>query len=532
MFILPDLSATMESAVPATVATLANHGAVDLDALLRQAEGLLVQSRTVVLWTYYLALGSLSLLGLHRLHLLVIAHRSQRATAREAPVGVALEAEPPTVLVQLPLFNERSVAARLIDACAQFDYPKDRFQIQVLDDSTDNTSQVVAERVAHWQRLGIEIEHLRRRERAGYKAGALQAGLRETTSDLVAVFDADFDPDPDFLRRLVPRFGDSEVGMVQARWDYANRSDTLLNEVQALLLDGHFLIEHQARAAKGAFFNFNGTAGIWRRTAIDDGGGWQHDTVTEDLDLSYRAQLAGWRFEYAGAVGVRSDLPETLAAYRGQQRRWTKGSAQTLRKLSRPILRSPIGWRRKVEAFAHLGANLGYPLTVLVALLLPLVITIRHLGFEPEMLRYDLTMLLFGTASVCAFYLGAARQRGLSLLRGIFLLPALLALCMGLAWHNAKACLDGLRAQGGVFERTPKGDYRPRRPFPWGESLLTLYLGCALLALASAGAWVGLPFLALFVVGFASTASVLWRRQKPVPSRSETVAPVEGLVDR
>lgn len=513
MFILPDLSLS----------------SLDLEALARQAELLLLQGRGGVLWTYYLALGALSLVGLHRLHLLRIAQASRPAS----PVPeVISEADLPTVLVQLPLFNERSVAARLLDACARLDYPRTHLIIQVLDDSTDTTSQIVAARVAHWQRQGVQIEHRRRTDRTGYKAGALQQGLEAVSSDLVAVFDADFDPDPDFLRRLVPHFRDEGVGMVQARWDYANRYDTLLTEVQALLLDGHFLVEHQARASKGAFFNFNGTAGLWRRQAIEDGGGWQHDTVTEDLDLSYRAQLAGWRFVYAGSVGVRSDLPETLAAYRGQQRRWTKGSAQTLRKLSGTLWSAPIGARRRIEAFAHLGANLGYPLTVVVALLLPLVVTIRHFGFEPEMLRVDLLMLLFGTLSVCAFYLGAGHRRGLPWSRTVLLLPALLALCMGLAWHNAKACLEGLRSRGGEFERTPKGAYRPRRPIPWGESLLTLYLGCALLSLASVGAWIGLPFLALFVTGFASTASVLWRRQKPEGPRSETVATVEGLVDR
>lgn len=516
MFILPDLFA-------------ATAPAMELDALLRQGEILLLQAREQILWAYYVALGGLSLIGLHRLHLLRVPR--QGPPDLEA-AGGAPTSEPPSVLVQLPLFNERSVAARLIDSCARLDYPRSRLRIQVLDDSTDATSQVVAERVAHWQRHGVQIEQRRRTARTGYKAGALQEGLEATDSELVAVFDADFDPDPDFLKRLVPTFADPGIGMVQARWDYANRNDTLLTEVQGLLLDGHFLIEHEARASQGAFFNFNGTAGIWRRRAIEDGGGWQHDTVTEDLDLSYRAQLAGWRFVYAGDVGVRSDLPDTLAAYRGQQRRWTKGSAQTLRKLSGILWRAPIGWRRRSESFAHLGANLGYPLTILVALLLPLVVAIRHLGFEPQMLRWDLAMLLFGTVSVCAFYLGAGRRRGLPWTRTALLLPALLALCMGLAWHNAKASFEGLRSRGGEFERTPKGAYRPRRPVPWGESILTLYLGCSLLALASAGAWTGLPFLALFVIGFASTASVLWRRRKPDLPRSEPVAPVERLVDR
>lgn len=508
MFILPDLTGP------------------ELDTLLRHAEVLLLEARGGLLTAYYLALTALSLIGLHRLHLLSVPTTWESNAAEPASGSGDL----PSVLVQLPLYNERSVAARLIDACARLDYPPDRLEVQVLDDSTDATSQVVAERIAHWQRRGVRIEHRRRSNRTGYKAGALQAGLDASSSDLVAVFDADFDPSPDFLRQLVPRFRDPRVGMVQARWDYTNRNQSLLTKVQALLLDGHFLIEHQARASKGAFFNFNGTAGLWRREAIVDGGGWQHDTVTEDLDLSYRAQLAGWRFTYAGAVGVRSDLPDTLAAYRGQQARWTKGSAQTLRKLSTRLLRAPIGWRRRLEALAHLGANLGYPLTVLVAVLLPLVVAIRHLGLEPQLLRYDLAMLLFGTMSVCVFYLSAAHRRGLALGRTALLLPALLAVCMGLAWHNSKACLEGLRSSGGEFVRTPKGTYRPHRPIPWGESLLTLYLGCALLALMSAGAWLGLPFLALFVAGFASAASVLWRRRPQ--AHTAAAAPVEGLVDR
>ena len=283
----------------------------------------------VVLALYYLVLSVLALYGMHRLVLLAIFFWTRRRNPERPP-------DPdlwPRVTVQLPIFNERYVATRLIDAVCALDYPRDRLEIQVLDDSTDDTRERVAACVERQRRLGFDIRHLHRTDRTGYKAGALAAGCAEARGDLLAIFDADFVPPTDFLLRTVPYFADQEIGVVQARWEHVNRDYSLLTQAQAIFLDAHFRIEHQARNRGGNFFNFNGTAGLWRRQAIDDAGGWQHDTLTEDLDLSYRAQLAGWRFLFLPDVVAPAELPVDANAFKRQQFRWAKGSVQTARKL-------------------------------------------------------------------------------------------------------------------------------------------------------------------------------------------------------
>jgi hypothetical protein len=276
---------------------------------------------------YYLTLGVLALYGIHRSWLVVTYLRHRR----DRPALPAPPAEWPVVTVQLPLYNEMYVATRLLDAVCRLSYPRDRLEIQVLDDSTDETSELVAAEVARWRERGVDVRHVRRGDRAGFKAGALDAGLACARGELLAVFDADFVPGPDFLEKTVPYFtdpadpqGGSRLGMVQARWEHINRGYSLLTRIQAILLDGHFVIEHTARNRSGRFFNFNGTAGIWRRQAIEDAGGWQHDTLTEDLDLSYRAQLAGWRFVYLPEVTVPSELPVDVRGFKSQQHRWAK----------------------------------------------------------------------------------------------------------------------------------------------------------------------------------------------------------------
>jgi len=455
---------------------------------------------------YLGVLGALSVWGVHRLEFLRRFLRLGSAPHTATRDGGSL----PFVTVQLPLFDERTVAAQLVDACAQLDWPRERFELQVLDDSQDETRALVDERAAHWRARGVDVRVLRRARREGFKAGALAAGLRAARGELIAVFDADFTPAPDFLRRTVGAFDDPRVGMVQARWEHRNRGQSLLTRAQAVLLDGHFVIEHRVRRALGVFFNFNGTAGVWRRQAILDGGDWQGDTLTEDLDLSYRAQLAGWRFEYAHGVGCEAELPPDLAAFRGQQRRWARGSVQVGRKLLPRIWRAPEPLRVKLEATAHLAGNAGYPLVLLLALLLPPMVALQP--HTPGWLHA--LAFVVSTLSVVAFYDAGQRALGRPWRARLLDVPAAMALGIGLSLSQTRAVVGGLWGAAGEFVRTPKrgraspaARYRGARgPWPWGEALLCVWLAAgAALALAR-GQLAGLPFLLLFALGFGWVA--------------------------
>jgi cellulose synthase/poly-beta-1,6-N-acetylglucosamine synthase-like glycosyltransferase len=465
---------------------------------------------------YYLVLSLLAVYGLHRLALLATWFRTRRGGPARPP-----DPDPwPRVTVQLPVYNERYVAARLIDAVCAFDYPRQRLEIQVLDDSTDDTTQRIAERVARYRARGLDIQHLRRAARTGYKAGALAAGCERARGDLLAVFDADFVPPPTFLRDTVPYFADPALGVVQARWEHVNRDSSLLTRAQAIFLDAHFLIEHQARNRAGHFFNFNGTAGIWRRQAIADAGGWHHDTLTEDLDLSYRAQLAGWRFLFLPDVTAPAELPVDVNAFKRQQFRWAKGSIQTARKLLRPILRSPLPWRTKLEAVIHLTNNVAYLLMVLLSLLVFPAMLCRRAIDPHTLLVVDLPLFCGATAAVLLYYavsqtVAAGGRRAV-----LRYLPAVLGLGVGLAVNNARAVVEGLHERGGVFERTPKyriaagGPVRERfrdagyRVRPGlsvvTEGLLAVYFTLAVAVGWLLGMWTSLPFLALFLYGYWS----------------------------
>jgi cellulose synthase/poly-beta-1,6-N-acetylglucosamine synthase-like glycosyltransferase len=464
----------------------------------------------VLLALYYLTLGVLALFGIHRLVLVAVYLR----TRRRRPPAPADPACWPTVTVQLPLYNEMYVARRLIDAACRLDYPAGRIEIQVLDDSTDETSDIVAERVAFYRGRGVAVDHLRRGERRGFKAGALAAGLARARGELLAIFDADFVPRPDFLRRTVPHLAaDPGLGMVQARWSHLNREYSLLTRVQAIFLDGHFLIEHAARHRGGCFFNFNGTAGIWRRQAIVAGGGWQHDTVTEDLDLSYRAQLAGWRFLYLPELDAPSELPVDVNAFKSQQRRWAKGAIQTARKLLGRILRAPLPLPVRLEALAHLTSNLSYLLILVLSLLVFPAMLLRR-GSPLGLLLVDAPLFLVGTTSVLAFYAASQLAPGGGGLRKLRYLPALMGLGIGLAASNTQAVVAGLLCRGGIFARTPKYALAERGQ-PWRsrryrapasasaavEGLLALYFLGAIAYCLAHGQWASLPFLYLFLQG-------------------------------
>ena len=460
----------------------------------------------LVLGLYYVVLGLLALYGIHRLVLLARFWRSRP----EGDVPPLAGAEWPHVTVQLPLYNEMFVGPRLLLAVARFDYPRDKLHIQVLDDSTDDTKKIMARVVEDLRERGVDVVLLHRRERHGFKAGALAAGLEQSDSELVGVFDADFVPRPDFLRRVVPHFTDPGIGMVQARWSHLNRGASLLTQVQAILLDGHFLIEHAARHQSRCFFNFNGTAGVWRRQAIDDAGGWTADTLTEDLDLSYRAQLAGWRFRYLANVEAPAELPEEIDAFKSQQHRWAKGSVQTMRRLLGRVLRADLPWRVKLEGFVHLTANLCYPLMIALGLLIFPAMYLRRGDGAWKLYAIDLPFFLMATVSILLFYLVSQREAGTGVWRQARFLPALMATGMGISVNNAGAVVSGFFQDGGVFHRTPKRgaekrqhQYRlPRRLSFIIEGLLALYfLGCFAFA-SGLGMWHSLPFIYLFLQGY------------------------------
>lgn len=464
--------------------------------------------------SYFAVLLLLALYGLHRLWLVGLC-LTREGPATSAPPAGAPPHPWPVVTVQLPIYNERRVARRLIDAACALDYPRDLLEIQVLDDSTDETTRIVADAVASYRALGVDIHHLTRPSREGYKAGALAAGLIRARGELIAVFDADFVPPCDFLMRCVPRFeegSDPKLGMVQARWGHLNRRESWLTRAQALLLDAHFAIEHAARCATGRFINFNGTAGLFRRRCIEQAGGWQADTLTEDLDLSYRAQMAGWRFEYLGDVEVPAELPARVAALRSQQRRWAKGSIQTAIKLLPALRRAPLPAGVKLEALAHLTGNLPWLLMCVLAALIVPALRARA-GVPWTYAALDLPLLAAGTGSF-ALYCGVAQRRlGGSGWRALVSSPAVMAIGTGLCLNNGLAVLEALGGRRSPFHRTPKdgpeedvpGAPRYRAPASF-LLLLELPAACwftiAAIGEAAAGRWLTCPFLALFAFGF------------------------------
>ena len=431
---------------------------------------------------------------------------SQSATPVDARDSKAVDAVlGSSVLLQLPVYNDGDVFIRLLDSVRELDWPQDRLLVQVLDDSNDGSSDEIASRVAVLQDAGFRIEHLRRSERLGYKAGALAEGLSKCDFPFVAMFDSDFVIPTDFLRRALVEFADERVAFVQGRWGFANEDDSFLTKVQALMLDGHFAIEHRVRALAGRFFNFNGTAGVWRRAAIDDAGGWTSDSITEDLDLSLRAWLAGWEFRYLDDLVAMSDLPVRMSAYRTQQNRWISGSIQTAMTYLPKILSSPVSYTRRLDLLLAITGNLCYPLIVALAFALPHAIAIRLAQRDAFLLYADLPFFLFATGSVALFYWCArGRRKTITTLVNI---PILMALGMGMTLHNSRAVLRGVTGSARVFERTPKGDgggsTSPTRNggLRWLEAGMLLYL-LSIVFYAAPVALYSLPLIGLLAFGY------------------------------
>jgi cellulose synthase/poly-beta-1,6-N-acetylglucosamine synthase-like glycosyltransferase len=457
---------------------------------------------------YYLVLGALTVYSVHRYHLVRLRRRSPE------PHRVIANAFPP-LTIQLPLYNEPNVAERLLGAVGAIEYPG-ALDIQVLDDSTDETPRLVAVCVEAMRERGLRVAHIRRASRESFKAGALAHGMSLSESELFAVFDADFVPPPDVLLRMVPYFGGPRVGMVQARWTHLNRDESLLTRVQALFLDAHFAVESAARNFGGRFFNFNGTAGIWRRTAIEDAGGWSSTTLTEDLDLSYRAQLAGWEFVFCPDTEVPAELPAELSGFQDQQHRWTKGSIQTARKLLGTILRGNLPRPVKTEALFHLTNNVAYLLSLLLSLLIVPAMLIRYRHGLLWSFAIDLALFGASSGSVLLFYREGQRWAGRPRPRLRELL-AVLPVGVGMSVRNAFAVVEGLFENGGYFKRTPKkglmGADRntmvpARSRFPGLELILALFFSCVVVAFAEASRWASLPFLTLFVTGYGYIAAL------------------------
>ena len=468
-------------------------------------------SDAFILLAYFFVLSVLFIYGWHRYYL-VHQYAKHRDRAPGPPPEITAW---PVVTVQLPIYNEMYVVDRLIDAVCRIDYPDGKLEIQVLDDSTDETREIAELAVRRQAARGFDIKYIHRTDRVGYKAGALAAGLDHARGEFVAIFDADFVPPSDFLRRTVPYFVDPKLAVVQARWGHLNPDYSLLTKIQAILLDGHFVLEHGGRNRAGCFFNFNGTAGVWRRIAIDDAGGWQHDTLTEDLDLSYRAQIRGWKFLFLPDLVTPAEVPVEMNAFKSQQHRWAKGSIQTCLKVLPYVLASNLPTKIKVEAFFHLTGNFNYLLMIVLSMLMFPAMVVRYNMGWTEMLMIDAPLFFGATVSVFRFYVWSQREIYADWWTRLKYLPLVMAIGIGLAVNNTKAVLEALFGHTSEFARTPKyGIERTRDEWlgkkyhqtlpvqPFVELALGLYFTFTVFYALDHGIYGTLPFLMLFQFGF------------------------------
>ena len=489
-----------------------------------------------LIWSicYLSVLLGLSAYGIHRYFIIYLFLKHRKRPTQP----MSRFEELPKVTMQLPIFNEVYVVERLLKAVSELDYPCDRLQIQVLDDSTDDTRELTQRCVTALKERGLNVELINRVDRSGFKAGALETGLASAEGEFVCILDADFVPQPDLLQRTVHFFTDPKVGMIQTRWGHLNRTYSLLTRVQAMFLDGHLLLEQTARSRSGRFFNFNGTAGLWRRSCIEEAGGWQHDTLTEDLDLSYRAQLAGWKFIFLPDVITPAELPVDMNGFKSQQHRWTKGSIQTCKKLLPTIWRSKLAFPLKLEATAHLTSNFAYLLLACLCVLLHPAIGGPQMGWM-RMFLVDVPIFLTASCSVAVFYICAQRElHPRTWMKEILLLPALLALGVGLSLNNARAVLEAVFNHKSDFARTPKyGIERKKQPWrnakymplksllPVAEMGFAIYFTYFVWFAISHRQFLSVPFLAMFQIGFLyvslSSFSQWWPKMTFGGSRAE-----------
>jgi cellulose synthase/poly-beta-1,6-N-acetylglucosamine synthase-like glycosyltransferase len=487
---------------------------------------------TLTIVFYLIILFMLSVYGANRYYTIYLfkKHRHDVFTPPEQFIQL------PKVTIQLPVFNEKYVVERLIDYVSKIRYPRELMEIQLLDDSTDETQEIAQKKCKEKEEEGFNIRYIHRSDRTGFKAGALENGLNLTDGEFIAIFDADFLPPEDFLERTIHHFTDENVGMIQARWDHVNRRYSLLTECQSILLDGHFMIEHTARNRSGRFFNFNGTAGIWRKKTIIDAGGWQHDTLTEDLDLSYRAQLKGWRFIYLPDLTVPAELPIEMSAFKSQQFRWAKGSIQTFLKMKKTILKADIPLKVKIEAFFHIGANFAYALMMFMTVLMPVILIIRFNSGYKKLFYLDLPIFFCATLSVFLFYFyteyvvikETLSVKNRSMAKPLAFLPFVVAIGIGLCINNTKAVIEAVLRKQSPFNRTPKYNvsddkkdsmstrmksilgnvYRSRKVDAVSiiELCLAFYMSYAVYFTYQNDLYVSMPLIVLFQLGFFYTS--------------------------
>ena len=478
---------------------------------------------------YLFVIFGLSLYGLNSFitTILYLTTNPQLKNKKKA----AILKEWPAVTIQLPIYNEKYTVKRLLSAVTKLDYPPERLQIQVLDDSTDDTAQLVRKLVQEYRSHGVNIEWLHRTNRRGYKAGALSEGLGSATGELIAIFDADFVPKPDWLKKTVPLFQNRKLGCLQTRWGHTNRRYNSLTRAEAMAIDGHFIIEQTARSQNDLFLNFNGTAGIWRRACIEDSGGWQWDTLTEDLDLSYRAQMRGWKIDYLPDVVVPAELPSQVEAFKKQQFRWAKGSSQVVRKILPKVFESALPWRVRLMAFLHLTGYFVHPL-----MLASLLLTLPAGLLFPDVFRL-FPISVFAGLGPPLLYLLATAPHSPRLYERLKLLPVLTLTGFGISLSTSIAVLQGLIKKGGTFVRTPKLnlgnrrtqdnniDYRylpPISPLVWVEFGLGIYALVSGVVLQPYIGWGIVPWMILYMLGYFYIAGLNLIQHAPV--RSERAA--------
>jgi cellulose synthase/poly-beta-1,6-N-acetylglucosamine synthase-like glycosyltransferase len=467
-----------------------------------------------ILIVYFAILTTLAVYGSYRIKQVIDFWRYRRFVPE--PSARFAEADLPRITVQLPLFNELYVVDRLLKAVTAIDYPREKLEIQVLDDSTDETVKVAEAVVAKYAAQGFDIHYIHRSDRTGFKAGALENGNKYAKGELFAIFDADFVPKPDCLRKLVDFFTDPMVGCAQMRWSHINGRYNLLTRLQTIMLDGHFVVEQTTRNRTGGFFNFNGTAGIWRRQAIEMSGGWQHDTLTEDTDLSFRVQLMGWKFVYLLDEDAPAEIPVEINAFKAQQRRWAKGVMQVGLKLYPRIWLAPLPLRVKLEMFFRLTGNISYPLMIVASFLQFPLLLVRYNQPFYHLMVLDLPLLFFSSISVVLFYGSAVWYLDEKRAPRLLHLPLVMGLGIGLAFSNARAVLEALLGVKSEFVRTPKyrveeatdatwkrKKYKRKRGLlPLLELAFAIYFLLAIAYSARLHMWGTIPFLLLFFFGF------------------------------
>ncbi len=508
-----------QPATPSLTGDLCNDFPGYCDAITRTAGNISPLYRLdgfdwTILILYFAILTVLAVYGGYRIKQVIDFWRYRKFIP--VPKGKFAEEDLPVITVQLPLFNEMYVVERLVKAVTEIDYPREKFEIQVLDDSTDETVKLAEATVAKYAQHGFDIHCLHRADRTGFKAGALAQGLKVAKGELLAIFDADFVPKPDCLRKLVDFFTDPLVGCAQMRWSHINGDYNLLTRLQTIMLDGHFVVEQTTRNRTGGFFNFNGTAGIWRRRAIALSGGWQHDTLTEDTDLSFRAQLMGWKFVYLLDEEAPAEIPVEINAFKAQQRRWAKGVMQVGLKLYPRIWRAPLPLRVKLEMFFRLTGNISYPLMIVASFLQFPLLLVRYNQPFYHLMILDLPLLFFSSISVFLFYGTAVWYLDERRTPRMLHLPLVMGLGIGLAFSNARAVMEALLGIKSDFVRTPKYSVeqtndetwkakkykRKRGLLPLLELSFSVYFLLAIVYAARLHMWGTIPFLSLFFFGF------------------------------